>query len=116
MLSSSPQLCASDPECYDQTVERTEIDSQAIRSVGYDPATETLEIEFRTGRVYVYEGVPASVHQWFMKIPSKGGFVNRVLEPKYGGREVTEPSEPAIDLEAALRASLEDDERPSREN
>ncbi len=90
-------------------MERTEIDSRAIRSVGYDAQTERLEIEFRTGRVYVYGGVPISVYEWFMKLPSKGGFVTRVLEPKYGGQKADRADEPALDLEAALRASLEND-------
>lgn len=89
-------------------MEREEIDSRAIRSIGYDPSSETLEIEFRTGRVYTYEHVPPSVHDWLRKIRNKGGFVTRVLEPKYHGREVRAEAPPELDLEAALRASLDD--------
>lgn len=39
-------------------MERREIESEPIRSIGYDARAEILEIEFRTGRVYRYEGVP----------------------------------------------------------
>lgn len=89
-------------------MEREEIDSRAIRSIGYDPISETLEIEFRSGRVYAYEKVPSSVHAWLRKIRNKGGFVTRILEPKYHGREVHPDLPPELDLEAALRASLDD--------
>lgn len=31
---------------------RTPVASSALASVGYDPSTQTLEVEFRSGRVY----------------------------------------------------------------
>jgi hypothetical protein len=36
---------------------RTPVQSSQISSVGYDHATETLEVEFTTGAVYQYDGV-----------------------------------------------------------
>jgi KTSC domain len=88
-------------------VERTPVESRALASIGYDSTTERLEIEFRTGRVYLYENVPRSVFEWLLRIPGKGAFVTRVLEPKYRGKEITiEPPMEAADLEALLQASL----------
>jgi hypothetical protein len=36
--------------------------SRKIISVNYDPGTETLEISFNTGSVYVYANVPESLY------------------------------------------------------
>lgn len=90
-------------------MERISVESKAIRSFGYDPLTECLEVEFRNGNVYRYEKVPSSVYEWLLRIPNKGGFINRVLEPKYRGTRVVEDDAAPVDLEAALRASLEGD-------
>lgn len=91
-------------------MERISVESKAIVSLGYDPMTECLEVEFHNGNVYRYEKVPASVYEWLLRVPNKGGFINRVLEPKYmGTRVVVEDAVAPLDLEAALRASLERD-------
>lgn len=89
-------------------MERKEVESTAVRSIGYDPAQERLEIEFRSGKIYAYEGVPASVHEWLLRIKGKGAFIQRVLVPSYTAYEVLpEERRAPLDLEAALRASLE---------
>lgn len=88
-------------------MERVPVESRALVSIGYEESTERLEIEFRNGRVYEYQRVPRSVYEWLLRVPNKGGFVNRVLEPKYGGQRADEEPAATADLEAALRASLE---------
>lgn len=91
-------------------MERISVESKAVVSVGYDTETQCLEVEFQNGNVYRYEKVPSSVYEWLLRVPNKGGFINRVLEPKYQGARVLEETEAApLDLEAALRASLERD-------
>lgn len=35
-------------------MERTPVKSGYIAAIGYDPATQTLEVEFKTGRLYRY--------------------------------------------------------------
>jgi hypothetical protein len=40
---------------------RTPVSSSALRSVGYDPQTQTLEIEFNSAEVYQYFNVPLGV-------------------------------------------------------
>ena len=42
-------------------MKRAPVDSSSIATVGYDPASRTLEIEFRDGDVYQYFNVPAGI-------------------------------------------------------
>lgn len=44
--------------------------SSSIRSVGFDSGTNVLEIEFCTGGVYQFHGVPATVFDEFVRAPS----------------------------------------------
>lgn len=89
-------------------MEREVVASGAIRSIGYDAESRTLEIEFKTGRIYQYEGVPVETHAWLVRIDNKGGFLNRMIIDRFPTREVTPYlSEGTQDLEASLRASLE---------
>lgn len=92
-------------------MERVAVASGAIRSVGYDEPSRTLEVEFQTGRIYQYEGVPQETHAWLLRIDNKGGFLNRMIIDRFPTREVTPAPSGALTseggLEAALRASLE---------
>ena len=93
-------------------MERVPVESSSLRSVGYDEATETLEVEFLTGRVYRYENVPAQAHDWLMRSRGKGGYFNRMIRDRYAMHDVT-PRPPETDLEARLRGSLAD--QPERD-
>jgi hypothetical protein len=86
-------------------MQRQPVESHQLRSIGYDADAEVLEIEFTSGRVYEYRGVPASVHAWLMKVPSKTAFFSRKIRDAYPFRDVTPPPDdtPLIDQ---LRASL----------
>jgi hypothetical protein len=55
---------------------RQPVDSSNIKSVGYDAALETLEVEFLSGAIYQYQNVPARVHARLMRAESKGKFFN----------------------------------------
>jgi len=50
--------------------------STAIQSVGYDPAGLLLEIEFSTGKVYQYRGVPPATYAGLMGASSQGTYFN----------------------------------------
>ena len=54
---------------------RTQVTSSLVRSVGYDGASLTLEIEFNSGSVYQYYNVPSSIHTGLMNAGSKGGYI-----------------------------------------
>lgn len=72
-------------------MERTEVKSSQIHSIGYDEQTQTLEVAFkvkadpRTVRVYQYRNVPVDVYQNFMAADSKGSYLHKVI--KRGGFE-----------------------------
>lgn len=87
-------------------MERTAVESTSLRSVGYDPAAQVLEVEFCSGRIYAYEGVPPEVHDWLMRSKGKGGYFNRMIRDRYAMRDVT-PAPREIDLARALERSLE---------
>ena len=57
------------------------VQSTAIRSVGYDGYT--LTVEFHNGRVYDHPGLPYSVYEALMRAPSKGAFYNRNIRGRY---------------------------------
>lgn len=63
---------------------RTPVTSTNIRSVGYDPQSAVLEVEFDSGAVYKYFNVPAHLHQGLMNAESKGEFLKNNI--KYGYR------------------------------
>lgn len=73
---------------------RLSVSSSALRSLGYDPATRTLEAEFKNGRVYRYAGVPVELFASFVLSRSKGRFFNVALRSFYPYRE-TRPVAPA---------------------
>lgn len=54
---------------------RTDVESSMIRSVGYDPVSEILEIEFNSGGIYQYGEVPEEVWRELMAAESKGRYM-----------------------------------------
>jgi hypothetical protein len=88
-------------------VERSALASRAILSAGYDVATQTLELEFASGRIYEYQGVPRGTYEWLLRAQSKGAFVTRMINDRYPYRDVTLGRTPDTrDLTEVLRASL----------
>lgn len=67
---------------------RIPVRSSNIRSIGYDPASRTLEVEFNSGGVYQYFDVPESVYQDFMQATSKGSYFHRYIKGRYPYRRV----------------------------
>ena len=94
-------------------MQRVKLDSTAVLSAGYDAESQVLELEFKSGRVYRYRGVPQGTYDFLLRSPSKGGFVNRMIDGRYPYEDVSsEESFEEPDLLAALSASLA---RPPRE-
>jgi hypothetical protein len=57
------------------------VDSSAIRAVGYDGST--LTVEFHSGRIYDHPNVPYSVFESFMRSSSKGNYYNQHVRGRY---------------------------------
>ncbi len=66
-----------------EKMEREMVESSTVLSVGYDSATETLEVEFKNGGIYQYYNVPVPLYQEFMASESKGKFLHVYIKPAY---------------------------------
>lgn len=55
-------------------MERIPVESTNLASVGYDPESSTLEIEFRNGGIYQYFGVPQHIYEELINASSKGQY------------------------------------------
>lgn len=54
-----------------------------MRSVGYEARSRILEIEFDSGAVYQYLGVPARMYEQLIAAESKGRYFNREIRDSY---------------------------------
>ncbi|MCG8404153.1 MAG: KTSC domain-containing protein [Phycisphaerales bacterium] len=61
-------------------MDRISVESSSLASVGYEPDTSKLEVEFNTGEVYQYSGVPTNVYDGLMAAPSKGKYFDRYVK------------------------------------
>ena len=68
---------------------RRAVKSSVIRALGYDDHDNILEVEFHTGRVYQYFGVPPAVYNDLLNAPSVGEFYNRQIRNEYDFLEIT---------------------------
>lgn len=59
------------------TIKRHAVESSHIASIGYDPDTETLEIEFHKGGTYQYSNFPENLWVEFENSESKGKYFHR---------------------------------------
>lgn len=69
-------------------VERRTVRSSSVVSVGYDPPARTLDVEFRTGRIYRYFDVPPLVYSDLLNADSIGGFINRSIKGRFSCRRI----------------------------
>ena len=61
----------------------TPVVSTTLAIVAYDHAGVVLELEFRSGAVYRYFGVPAEVHDGLLRASSKGSYFNREIRERF---------------------------------
>jgi len=64
-------------------MERIQVDSSNIISIGYDLQTNTLEVEFNSAEIYQYFNVPEHLYQNLMSASSKGQFLNDFIKFSY---------------------------------
>lgn len=65
-------------------MERYSVASSNIASIGYDAPSQTLEVEFLSGTIYQYYGVPGNMYDQLMQAGSKGRFLNTYIKNAYG--------------------------------
>ena len=61
------------------------VESSNLAAIGYDPATQTLQVDFKSGKRFQYAGVPAEVFAEFEKAESVGKFFNGVIKFEFDG-------------------------------
>ena len=61
----------------------TAIESTVLASVTYDEPKQLLLVEFRSGAIYCYFGVPLTIHQGLLAAPSKGAYFNRFVRAQF---------------------------------
>jgi DNA segregation ATPase FtsK/SpoIIIE-like protein len=66
-----------------EKMEREPVNSSTIISIGYEPTSGTLEVEFKNSGVYQYYNVPDPIFQTFMASDSKGKYLNVYVKPVY---------------------------------
>lgn len=64
-------------------MQREQVRSSQIRSVGYDVNDEILDIEFNNGSIYRYYDVPQRIHTELMNSHSVGAFFNKLIKSEY---------------------------------
>ena len=69
-------------------MERTRVSSSNIRSIGYGAQDEVLEVEFVSGGIYQYFGVPQQLYERFMAAPSKGQFFSAYIRDKFRTKKI----------------------------
>jgi KTSC domain len=68
-------------------MERKPVESSQLVSVGYDPKTSTLEIEFRSGSTYQYFDVLPETHEALINAKTpEGGSVGRYFGQQIRGK------------------------------
>jgi hypothetical protein len=69
-------------------MKRTPVKSSNIKSVGYDPASQTLEVEFASGGVHQYAGVSTAQHAALLKAKSIGQHFHREIRTTHKAKQV----------------------------
>ncbi len=64
-------------------MQRPSVNSTDINSIGYDPQSAILEVEFHSGGIYRYFDVPSYLHEAFMDASSYGKFLNENIKYNY---------------------------------
>jgi hypothetical protein len=68
---------------YTPAMQRQQVESTNIKSVGYDAEQEILEIEFQNDGVYHYVGVPPVVYEGLLSASSKGRYFGEYVRERY---------------------------------
>lgn len=61
-------------------------DSSTVITIGYDPRTQTLEVEFRgktQNPLYQYAGVPLELAEGLVKAESAGAYLHANIKRQY---------------------------------
>jgi len=69
-------------------MELKRVGASNIRAVGYEPSSQTLEVEFTSGSIVQYSRVSPEVHRRLMNSPSPGSYFKDNIEEEYTARRI----------------------------
>lgn len=72
-------------------VTRAAVDSSNIQSIGYSALRKVLAVEFKSGDVFHYHGVPGETHAAFLEADSLGKFYFKNIKGKFSAMKMTGP-------------------------
>lgn len=64
-------------------IERTPVKSSNVTSVGFDPETGTMAVEYKDGSVYHYHNVEPDKHEALVSSKSVGGYIHANIKGNY---------------------------------
>lgn len=62
------------------------VQSSNIASIGYDPESKLMHVEFKDGATYKLHGVEAEEYRQFMAAPSKGAHYHTHFKTRHTGK------------------------------
>jgi hypothetical protein len=77
-------------------MERSRLQSSTLAFASYHRRRRQLELEFRSGKRYLYFRVPAQIYEELLQAPSKGVFFNRNIRNRFPFQELSAPSAPIV--------------------
>ena len=69
-------------------MEHKAVQSSNIESLGYDAERKVLEVKFRSGSLYQYEGVEQKVYDALLNAPSPTQYLNSSIKGSYAYKKV----------------------------
>jgi hypothetical protein len=69
-------------------MERKKVSSSQIRSVGYEPGLQTLEVEMSDGTIWQYTRVPSEAYRRLMAAPTVASYYRDSIEEDYSRKRI----------------------------
>ncbi len=75
---------------------RAPLQSTTLASAVYDPDRLPLELEFRSGKRYLFFQVPQDGYEELLPAESKGGYFNRSIRKRFAFRDLSKSAAPIV--------------------
>jgi hypothetical protein len=87
-------------------MERVELQSTSLKAATYQEQGAVLELEFQSGAIYRYSGVPDPVYQGLLSAESKGQYFNQHIRNHFPYTKI-DPTHRDPTRDAAIHNSIE---------
>jgi hypothetical protein len=73
-----------------------ELKSKSLATVRYDRPARQLQVQFLTGKRYLFFLVPPHCYQQLLRAESKGAFFNRYIRNRFPYQQLSDSSTPLV--------------------